>query len=88
MRFTTASGSTYEILEVEETDRYFTGYLVRDGVPLKDFDTGLEMSELHAQPITFVMPPTVGARFSYGTKTHGLCISTEVVSIEENEAAA
>ncbi len=85
MRFTTASGSTYELTEIhDEEGGIKSAYLVRDGVPLVNLTSGGEMSELLAQRVTFIAPPTLGESWRYWSDTHLGCISTPIASIDED----
>ena len=85
MRFTTASGTTYELINVERVDDIageWSAHLIRDGVPVRNVYTGGEMATLHAQTIWFHVLPTLGASFCYWSETHAGVISTPVVSFE------
>lgn len=87
MRFTTASGTTYELTEIADDGGVTRGaYLIRDGVPLIDIADGSEMSELHAQRVVFVKYPAVGESFVYVSQSHGTCHSTPVTVITEEAA--
>jgi len=80
MRFTTESGATYDIFQVEGED-----YITRDcEIPIRDLMTGGDMPEVHATRVFFNSPPVVGERFRYLTESHAGCVSTPVVSIEED----
>lgn len=78
MRFITASGAVYDILDVEGEQ-----VIIRDcSIPIVNIYSGEDMEAVHGQRVFFETPPTVGERFRYITSTHGVCVSTPVVSIE------
>jgi len=81
VKFVTESGSAYELTDIEETRDGYIAELSREGVPLVEFGTGVEMPELPAQTVYFAALPTVGARFGYSTGTHGWALSTPVSEV-------
>lgn len=83
MRFTTKSGSSYELTEIQEEGGIKSAYLVRDGVPLRDISTSGEMSELFAQRVSYVEEPTLGQSWHYFSDTHAGCISTPIASFDD-----
>lgn len=86
MRFTTASGSTYELTQIrEEESGLKSAYLIRDGVPLVDITLGGEMPTMHAQRVSYIEEPTLGQSWQYFSATHAGCISTPIASIDEDE---
>lgn len=85
MRFQTASGTTYELVDITggETGPY-EGILVRNGlVPIINLETGGEMAEIVGHCVMFLDLPTVGESFRYHLPSHGNVTSTPVTSIED-----
>lgn len=90
MRFTTNSGTTYELTEIQELEGQtgWTAYIVRNGVPLRDLTFGGEMAELAAQHISFTEMPALGESFRYWSDTHFGCISTPIASFDDYDYSA
>lgn len=80
MRFTTASGTTYDLYEVEGDT-----YITRDGVALIDRATGIPMDvTVVGHRVNVLNGPTIGESFVATGKDIGYLTSTPVVSIEED----
>ena len=84
MRFATASGAVYDILDVDGEQ-----IITRDcDIPIRELYSGEPMESLHGSRVFFDRPPTIGERFHYVTASHGGCVSTAVVSIETTDTEA
>lgn len=84
MKFTTVSGSEYELTDIEPgAEGGSTATLFREGVPLADYHSGLDMEGLPVSKVFFAVGPEVGESFCYNTATHGWCLSTAVDEVTE-----
>ena len=94
MRFTTASGTVYDLIDIEVPVNEdlevigapFDGLIVRHGSrPIIDRWDGSEMDEILGQRVQFYIPPIIGESFHFESLSHGYVTTTPVVSIEEGE---
>jgi len=87
MKFSTESGTKYEITDIEPWAQGYTGNVKRiSDIELVSFGTGADMGHLpeDGMPAHFPHLPRVGQRFSYiGPEPYAGCLSTPVTEITE-----
>ncbi len=85
---TTESGTVYQLSNITEENGIFTGNLVRNGErPLFDLRTSdrAEEEDVNGQEVVFVDLPKVGKHFTYEHPVMAGCISTKVVTIQNDD---
>lgn len=84
MKFTTRSGTTYSLTDIQEEEHGgYSAVMTRGGVPLVHVRTGEDMDELTGERAYFAAMPEVGESFFYATASHAGCVSTPITEVTE-----
>jgi hypothetical protein len=85
MRFKTASGAEYELLDIQEDTNVFTARFRRTGPLALDARTGEKMEvPTEAVKVTFLNKPYPGSRFQYWMDGNDGFLSSTVVEVDHD----